>query len=205
MLRLQISKKIVADIKDKQPDFIYSTVVGNVTKNLYRAYADAGLNPKNMPIASLTTCELEIAQMGAPAAVGHFTSSPYFQSIDSLQNTLVLDKFRARYGDATAPNASWEASYFQVHLFANAMRQSGSDDIDALMPYLHGSEFDAPQGRVRIEPSNNHTCLYPRIGRANANGQFTIVRESKRPVVPDPYLMTHSVGDWTMALESLEV
>ena len=195
---------VIADIKAQQPDFIFSTVVGDSTKHFYRAYAEAGLDPKKMPIASLTTCEVEVAQMGASVAAGHFTSSPYFQSIDSPANHACLAKFRSHFGEQAEPNASWEAAYFQVHLFANAMRAAGSDDIDALMPELLGAEFLAPQGRVRVEPSNHHTCLYPRIGRANAKGQFTIVRESTRAVTPDPYLVTHSLGDWTLALNSLE-
>ncbi|HCE08224.1 MAG TPA: amino acid ABC transporter substrate-binding protein [Oxalobacteraceae bacterium] len=195
---------IVADIKEQQPDFIFSTVVGDSTQYFYRAYAEAGLDPKKIPIASLTTCEVEVAQMGAAVAAGHFTSSPYFQSIDSPTNHACLAKFRARFGELAEPNASWEAAYFQLHLFANAMRAAGSDDIDALMPELLGAEFLAPQGRVRVEPNNHHTCLYPRIGRVNAKGQFTIVRQSTRAVAPDPYLVTHSLGDWTLALSSLE-
>lgn len=195
--------EIIADIKDKQPDFIFSTVVGNATQHLYKAFAEAGLDPKKMPIASLTTSEVEVAQMGAAAAAGHFTAAPYFQSVDTAANRACLENFNKRYGDQAVPNACWEAAYFQVHLFANAMRASGSDRIDALMPKLLGSEFMAPQGRIRIEPSNHHTCLYPRIGRANQKGQFTIVRASTTAVVPDPYLVTHSLGDWTLALDEM--
>ncbi|GAC1415344.1 MAG: transporter substrate-binding domain-containing protein [Burkholderiaceae bacterium] len=195
---------ILADIKSKHPDFIFSTVVGNATQHLYRAYAEAGLDPKSQPIGSLTTSEVEVAQMGAGVAAGHFTSAPYFQSVNSPVNRACLERFYKRFNGNAVPNACCESAYFQVHLFANAMRQSGSDDIDALMPHLLGAEYEAPQGRVRIEPSNHHTCLYPRIGRANLDGQFTIVRESTRPVTPDPYLVTHSIGDWTVSLDSLE-
>jgi branched-chain amino acid transport system substrate-binding protein len=78
------------------------------------------------------------------------------------------------------------SAHFQVHLFANAMRASGSENIDALVPHLLGASFDAPQGQVRIEPSNHHAYLYPRIGVANADGQFTIVRETRDAVYPDP-------------------
>lgn len=46
---------IMQDIRARQPDFIFSTVVGDSTASLYRAYADAGFNPQTMPIASLTT------------------------------------------------------------------------------------------------------------------------------------------------------
>ncbi|WP_353148265.1 transporter substrate-binding domain-containing protein [Pollutimonas bauzanensis] len=193
-------KSIITDIQKVRPDFIFSTVVGDSTQCLYRAYADAGLDPREMPIASLTTLESEVAQMGFDVGAGHVSAAPYFQSIDSEINRLSLSNFRRRFGTDVVPSAGWEAAYFQVHLFANAMRASGSDAIDLLMPHLLGSEYDAPQGRIRIDPSNHHTCLYPRIGIANSEGQFTLVRQATRAVHPDPYLVTHSLGDWTLRL-----
>ncbi|SOE36332.1 transporter substrate-binding domain-containing protein [Delftia acidovorans] len=195
---------IMQDIRARRPDFIFSTVVGDSTASLYRAYADAGFNPQTMPIASLTTSEAEIAQMGADVASGHFTAAPYFQSIDSPANARCLARLRQRLGDDCRPNLCWEAAYFQMHLFANAFRQAGSDRIGELLPHLLGSEFDAPQGRIRLDPDNHHTWLHPRVGRANAQGGFTIVRQATRAVSPDPYLVTHSLGDWTASLGALE-
>lgn len=195
---------VMSDISNKRPDFIFSTVVGDSTASLYRAYADAGFDPKTMPIASLTTSEAEISQMERGLATGHYTSAPYFQSIDSEANRRCLTNLRQRVGDSCVPNLCWEASYFQMHIFANAMRHAGSDDISTLMPYILGSEFDAPQGRVKIDPTNHHTCLYPRIGRVNSDGQFTIVRQARRSVYPDPYLVTHSLGDWAARLDTLD-
>ena len=195
---------IMNDIRDKRPDFIFSTVVGDSTAALYRAYADAGFEPRSMPIASLTTSEAEISQMGHGVATGHYTSAPYFQSIDSEANRQCLARLRKNFGEDSVPNLCWEAAYFQTHIFANAFRCAGSDGIAELLPHILGSEFDAPQGRVKIDPSNHHTCLYPRIGRVDALGQFTIVRQAKRSVYPDPYLVAHSLGDWTAKLETLE-
>jgi len=196
---------VMAEIRNKKPDFIFSTVVGDSTASLYRAYADAGFDPKTMPICSLTTSEAEISQMGAEVATGHFTSAPYFQSIASEANRRCLERFHRRFGATCVPNLCWEAAYFQMHIFADAFREAGSDDIVTLMPSILGREFDAPQGRVRIDYTNHHTCLYPRIGRANAKGQFTIVREATRSVHPDPYLVTHSLGDWAARLSTLEL
>ncbi len=195
---------IIEDIRDKRPDFIFSTVVGESTAALYRAYAEAGFDPKTMPIASLTTSEAEISQMGRGVATGHYTSAPYFQSIDSDANRSCLARLRRRFNEGSVPNLCWEAAYFQMHIFANAFRRAGSDDISELLPHILGSEFDAPQGRVKIDPTNHHTCLYPRVGRVDAEGQFTIVRQARRSVYPDPYLVTHSLGDWTAKLDTLE-
>ena len=197
--------EVMADIRNKQPDFIFSTVVGESTAALYRAYADAGFDPKSMPIASLTTSEAEISQMERGMATGHYTSAPYFQSIQSEANLRCLLRLRQRFDGCSVPNLCWESAYFQMHIFANALRQSGDESIAQLIPHILGSEFDAPQGRIKIDPGNHHTCLYPRIGRVDAEGQFTIVRQATRSVYPDPYLVTHSLGDWAAKLDTLAV
>jgi branched-chain amino acid transport system substrate-binding protein len=189
---------IARDIKDKQPDFVFSTVVGKGTRMLYQACADAGLDPLKIPIASLTTCEAEVSEMGVRISAGHITAAPYFQTVDTPLNRDCLARFRAYCGDEAEPNMCWEAAYFQVHLFARAMRQSGSDEIGRLLPYLLGSEFDAPQGRVRIDPVTHHTRLHPRIGRVGDDGRFVVVAESPVGVDADPYLVNHAADEWNM-------
>jgi branched-chain amino acid transport system substrate-binding protein len=196
--------EVVQDIKTKKPDFIFCTVIGHTVPLFYRAYAQAGLDPETMPICSLNTSEVEIAMMGADIGRGHFTSSPYFQSIDSAENRNVLQQFfRSRYGELTTPNMNWEAAYFAMHLYAQAFCAAGGDEIASILPHLFGTEFLAPQGRVRIDPVNHHACLYPRIGRADSNGQFTIVRESRHIVNPDPYMLNHTLGNWQTTLTAL--
>ena len=84
------------------------------------------------------------------------------------------------------------------------MDKAGSDDIATIMPHLLGAEFDAPQGRVRIDRINHHMALYPRVGRAQDNGQFSILRESLQAVPPDPYMTSQSLGDWVTKLSTRE-
>ncbi len=184
-------------IKSLSPDFIFSTVVGDATSLLYKAYRQLGMDPAKIPIASLTTCEAEVRQMGHDAAEGHITAAPYFQSVDTIANRTCQENLKRRFGNDVVTNQCWEAAYFQVHLLANAMRRAHSDDVEALLRVLPGSEFDAPQGRVRIDEHNHHTYLRPRIGRVNNKGQFDILEETHHWVRPDPYLISHSLEEWT--------
>lgn len=190
---------IARDIKAKSPDFVFSTVVGKATRMLYQAYADIGMDAMKTPIASLTTCEAEVAEMGSRIAAGHMTAAPYFQSIHTTENRACLRQFRQQFGEEIEPNMCWEAAYFQTHLFAEAMRAAGDDAYDVLLPHLLGREYQALQGRVMINPANHHTLLHPRIGRVNAAGQFDIVAESAG-VMPDPYLVTHTDHAWRQAM-----
>lgn len=195
---------IVRDIRDKQPDFIFSTVVGRSTRMFYQAFADAGLDAKTMPIASVTTSECDVAEMGSVIAEGHYTAAPYFRSLDTVRNQDCVARFFKLFGERVEPCAFWEAAYFQVFVFANAYRQAGSDTHAQLLPHVLGSEFDALQGRVRVDPITHHTRLHPRVGRVNANGQFTIVAQTKVAIDPDPYLVSHNFDDWTQAMLPVE-
>lgn len=188
---------VLNDIKNKQPDFIFSTVVGQATAHFYRAYAESGLDPKRMPIASLTTSETEVQEMGASIAAGHITAATYFQSIDTEFNRRCVDKMKQKYGSNTVTNMCWEAAYFQTYLLAQAMSRAGTDNIQQLVPALVGMEFTAPQGQVKIDAENHHTYLTPRIGRVGETGQFDILHEAKHSVKPDPYLVDHSLEDWS--------
>ena len=192
---------IAREIRELQPDFVFSTVVGKGTRMLYQGYADAGLDPAKMPIASLTTCEAEVSEMGTRIAAGHITAAPYFQSVDTRVNHDCLARYKTLFGDEVEPNMCWEAAYFQVHMFARAMRASGSDELDLLLPHLLGSAFDAPQGRVRIDPVTHHTRLYPRIGRVGGDGRFVVVAESPSGVDADPYLVNHASDEWRIRSE----
>jgi branched-chain amino acid transport system substrate-binding protein len=182
---------IVEDIKAKQPDFVFCTLIGRTVPYLYQAFLKAGLDPAKIPIASLNTSEVEINMMGAEAAQGHYTSSPYFQSIDSPLNRSTVDRFFAsRYAERAIPNMNWEASYFAMHLLAKAFRNSDTDRIEDILPNILGAEIEAPQGRVQIDHLTHHARLYPRIGMANAQGQFTIIEDQGLRVNPDPYMVS---------------
>jgi branched-chain amino acid transport system substrate-binding protein len=190
---LEIAKRI----RKLSPDFIFSTVVGAGTALLYRAYAETGLDPKRMPIASLTTCEVEVREMGAGLGEGHITSAVYFQSLANENNRRCVAAFNERFGGERVTNMCWEAAYFQTHLLANALRRAGTDNVRELLRVLPGSEFAAPQGRVRIDEDNHHTYLRSRVGRVNAAGQFDILEEAAEWVRPDPYLVDHTLSDWS--------
>jgi branched-chain amino acid transport system substrate-binding protein len=188
---------IARKIKRVSPDFIFSTVVGDGTALLHRAFREVGLDPARMPIGSLTTCEAEVQQMGADLAEGHITSAVYFQSVATALNERCVRKCKQRFGAEVVTNMCWEAAYFQTHLVANALRLAGSDNVRELLRVLPGSEFLAPQGLVRVDEDNHHTYLRPRIGKVNAQGQFDIIEEAASWVRPDPYLVDHTLQDWS--------
>ena len=119
-------------------------------------------------------------------------------SVGAKANEKCIARFRLKLGTEVEPNRCWEAAYFQVHLFAQAMYKSDSDAMDQLLPSLLGSEFNTLQGQVRINPMNHHTRLNPRIARIariSHADRFEIVQEISAGVDADPYLLKHEHSD----------
>jgi ABC-type branched-subunit amino acid transport system substrate-binding protein len=181
---------VVARIKALNPDVIFSTVVGEATVGLYQVYAEMGLDPKRMPIASLTTTETEIRAMGADVGEGHITSASYFQSLDGPKNRSFVDRFKKQFGDDQPTNMCAEAAYFQVQIFAQALSITKSMNTDLLRSLALTQTFEAPQGPVSIDADFGQANLWSRIGRVKRSGQFEILQQSLAAVNADPF-MTH--------------
>ncbi len=190
-------QKPIRLIEKLKPDVIFSTVVGQATSTFYRAYREAGFDPSVMPIASLTTSEAEVAEMPPDVAEGHITAAPFFETLGTPAATRFVKAFKARFGADAPVTACAEAAYSQVHLAARALGRAGTDDPERLIHELREAEFDAPQGRVRIDAENNHTYLWPRVARLDSAGRFQIVWNPGMRVKPDPYSVVQSLDDWS--------
>lgn len=191
---------ILADIAEKKPDVIFSTVVGNSTISLYKAYHAAGHDARVRPIASLTTNEAEIAHIGPEASVGHITAAPYFRTICTPENMRFLESYSRKFGSDALVTSCCESAYFQVHMFAAALERVKVMDTDRLREALLGATFNAPQGQVKVDPDNNHTYLHSRIAKVNEDGDFIIQSEVVRAIKPDPYLVIPDINDRTFRL-----
>jgi branched-chain amino acid transport system substrate-binding protein len=187
--------RVIEKIKAALPIVVFSTLVGQGAVSFYKAYHEAGIDPKTSPIASLITGEAEVEQIGARASAGHVTAAPYFSSIDTPQNLKFVAHYRDRYGKQSPICAAAEAAYLQVHLFAEAAKRAGAVDRESILRVLPTFSFEAPQGVVRVSRENHHTHLWPKVAIVDANGEFRIVRESFEPVPPDPYLKGFDPGN----------
>ena len=129
--------------------------------------------------------------MSADSRAGHITALPYFQSIDTDANREFLARYASKFGPNDLPCVYSETTYSQVRVLARALRQINSQSPELLLSTIQGAQFDAPQGKIKIDPDNNHVYVTPRIGRSTRNGTFEVVWQAPEPVKPDPYLVAY--------------
>ncbi len=177
---------IITKIKEANPDVIYCNLNGDSAVAFYKQYKQYGLDPEKMPIASFITDESMVQALGAENAAGHYTSVNYFNSIDTPANKAFISKYESKYGKETAVTAVAEASYTSVYLLAQALEIAGDTSADKLIKAFGGLEFDAPQGKISVDTSNQHVWVKSRIGKVNDQGVFEIVYESADLIAPNP-------------------
>jgi len=132
--------------------------------------------------------------------VGNYASWNYFQSIDTDVNKDFVRRFKNRYGQNRVTDDPMEAAYFGVYLWAKAVEEAGTDDVDKVRKTIGDQSFLAPEGIVYIDPENNHTWKTVRIGKIKKNGQFDIVWSSGKPIKPKPYPSYRSKSEWNKFL-----
>ncbi|HEY7837159.1 MAG TPA: urea ABC transporter substrate-binding protein [Terriglobales bacterium] len=178
----------IARIRAARPDVVFSTINGASNRALYRQFHDAGLAAADVPIMAMSMAEAEIRYIDPAATTGHYAAWAYFESLPGAANRAFIAKFQNRYGDRRVTDDPMEAAYFQVKLWAQAVRQAQSTTSGAIRQAAAGQTLQAPEGRVQIDPVNRHTWKWLRIGQIQSDGQIAVRYSSVQPLDPNPWL-----------------
>ena len=172
---------IVDEIVRRRPPVVFNTLVGSSSYDLHSRLScrhhGAGLD---IPMLSCSLCEPELKIVGL-ASAGCITSSAYFESIRLPENRAFVERWKARYGDASSPSVDGQSAYVAVYLLARALQRAGTR-IWRGPRAAAGNRYNSPQGPVWIDGDNNHCVLTPRLAVSNAARQFDIFWEAEAPV-----------------------
>lgn len=198
---------VLAKIRAAKPDFIFSTVVGASDIAFHRQFKQEGFSADDMPIASLTTGEIETKAMGAENGAGHFLSAPYFQGLENQTNEKFVEGFlSSEYGKNGVTHYNMEETYTSAYVFKNALEkviaEQGIEEVTptAIRNACAGVKVGAdvsPEGEIWVDENNFNTWLVPKIGQCQADGSFKIVKQADSHVEPDPYSIYPDAGTCT--------
>jgi len=194
---------VVEKIVEAQPEVILNSLNGDSNIAFFKQLSDAGVTSDDIPVMSFSVAEDELRAMDVHDMVGNYAAWNYFQSIDSEENDAFVQRFKNEYGLDRVTDDPIEASYLSFNFWKQAVREAGTDDVDAVRREIKGQCLDAPEGTVCIDSENNHTWKVVRIGKIDRNGQFDIVWSSDKSVQPEPYPVYRFRADWDAFLEGL--
>ena len=176
---------IIAKIKQALPKggVIVNTLNGDSNVAFFKQMKAAGITPANgYSIISFSIAEEEIAAIGPEYLEGTYAAWNFFQSLDTPASKKFTADFKAKYGEKRVTSDPAEAAYDMVYLWAKAAEKAKSVDDNKVREALVGVSFDAPEGKVTVEP-NHHLSKLVLIGEVQKDGMFKIL-ENKGIVKP---------------------
>jgi urea transport system substrate-binding protein len=193
---------VVQRIKAANPDVIFSTINGDSNINFYNELAAQGITADKAPVVAVSVGEDELRGLDPSKVKGHLAAWNYFQSIDTPKNREFVKRFQDKYGKDRVTDDPIAAAYAQVYLWKNAVEKAGSTEVNKVrnaFVKLGPIGFDAPEGKIKVDPKNLHVYKAFYMGKIRDDKQFDIVYQT--PLIePEPYPQVAFPGimvDWT--------
>ncbi len=194
---------IVKKIIQTKPSIIINTINGDSNIAFFKALRQAGITAKTIPTLSFSIAEQELQSMAIPQMVGNYAAWNYFQSIQTPVNQAFVTQFKHKFGNAQVTSDPMEAAYFGVYLWAQAVEEAGTADVNAVRDKIQKQSMNAPEGTVYIDQENQHTWKKVRIGKIKANGQFDIIWSAEKASQPIPYPTYRTKEAWDKLAQDL--
>ncbi|MBM7569330.1 urea ABC transporter substrate-binding protein [Paenibacillus sacheonensis] len=188
---------IISKIKEAKPDVVFNTLNGDSNVAFFKQLKDAGISSKDLTTLSVSVAEEEIRGIGADVLAGTFAAWNYYETTDTPANKTFVENYKKKYGEDRVTADPIEAGYDAVYLWAAAVEKAGSTEVDKVKDAAKELEWDAPEGKVKIDGETQHLYKTVRIGEVQTDGQFKEVWNSGSPVKPDPFLKGY---DWAKSL-----
>jgi urea transport system substrate-binding protein len=204
---------IVADIKKfavGKSTAVVSTINGDSNVPFYKELANQGLKAEDIPVVAFSVGEEELRGIDTAPLVGHLAAWNYFMSVETPENKAFVAKWNAYVkkhnlpgGDKRVTNDPMEATYIGIKMWAQAVEQAQTTDIDAVRQAVGGQVVRAPSGfDITMDAKNHHLHKPVLIAEIREDGQFDIVWNTEGPIraeawspfIPDS---AKKVADWT--------
>lgn len=193
---------IIAELRKLKPDVVLNTLNGDSNTHFFRALHQAGLN--SLPVMSFSVDEVALQAIGPEAFhPEHYAVWSYFQSIPEAANQRFVSSFRARFGADRVTSDPIESSYVGVRLWAQAVRDAGTDEAQAVNSAMLLQSIAAPSGIAAIDYATRHLWKQIYIGKARADGQFDLTWSAHDTLRPLPFPDFHGEAEWQQLLASL--
>ena len=204
---------IVADIKKfaaGKPTAVISTINGDSNVPFYKELGNQGIKAEDIPVVAFSVGEEELRGIDTKPLVGHLAAWNYFMSVKTPENKAFIKKWNAYVkknnlpgGSKRVTNDPMEATYIGIKMWAQAVKQAGTIDVNAVRQAIGGQTVDSPSGfKITMDAKNHHLHKPVVIGEIQADGQFEVVWQTAGPIRAQawsPFIPESSkrVADWT--------
>ena len=198
---------IVAEVKafasQGKKTAVVSTINGDANVPFYKELGNQGIAAEEIPVVAFSVGEEELAGLDTGPLVGHLAAWNYFMSVESKANDAFIEQWHAFIGDSDrVTNDPMEATYIGFKMWAQAVKQAGSTDVDAVRQAMYGQTVPNLTGGTAVMNVNHHLSKPVLIGEIQDDGMIETVWSTEGEVpgdawsdfIPESAKLT---ADWT--------
>ena len=198
---------IVAEVKafasQGKKTAVVSTINGDANVPFYKELGNQGIAAEEIPVVAFSVGEEELAGLDTGPLVGHLAAWNYFMSVESKANDAFIEQWHAFIGDSDrVTNDPMEATYIGFKMWAQAVKQAGSTDVDAVRQAMYGQTVPNLTGGTAVMNVNHHLSKPVLIGEIQDDGMIETVWSTEAEVpgdawsdyIPESAKLT---ADWT--------
>ncbi|MGB0942462.1 MAG: urea ABC transporter substrate-binding protein [Marinomonas sp.] len=204
-------QSIVSDIKkfgsQGKKTAVVSTINGDANLPFYKELGNQGINSEDIPVVAFSVGEEELSGLDTTPLVGHLAAWNYFQSVETDSNDEFIELWRAfTKNPERVTNDPMEATYIGFNMWANAVTEAGTTDVNAVEQAMIGQEASNLTGGTALMNKNHHLSKPVLIGEIQDDGQFEVVWETDSTVAGDAWSdflpgSKNLISDWTAPLK----
>ncbi len=167
----------IQKIQAAKPDVVVALPVGANQTGFLEQFAAAGLKKSIGLVSTNYGLGNQQVVVSPEAGKGLISSMGYFPSADNAANAKFKKMWEKKYGNGTPIVAGAVDTWNAVHLWAAAANKAGTTDAEAVIAALEsGISFDAPNGKVTLEPGSHHLRQNIYIAEGDSNHGFKVLR-----------------------------
>ena len=200
-------QSIVADIakfgSEGKKTAVVSTINGDANVPFHKELGNQGISSEDIPVVAFSVGEEELSGLDTAPLVGHLAAWNYFQSVETEENEEFITQWKAfTKNPDRVTNDPMEATYIGFNMWANAVTEAGTTDVDAVEQAMIGQETPNLTGGVAVMNKNHHLSKPVLIGEIQDDGQFETVWETEGVVPGDAWSdflpgSKDLIADWT--------
>jgi len=144
-------------IQQASPDFLVVLLTGEKQSSFYEQWNTQGIEDLPMATTINMAQQYEHIRTEAPALANMHVAAPFMEELDTPESQEFVEKFRKKFPDDDYIGMEAEAQYTGVYLWAKAVEQAGTTEVDAVIKELESDlSWEAPSGTVTIDPKSHH-------------------------------------------------
>lgn len=144
-------------IQKVKPDFLVVLLTGERQSSFYEQWNTQGIVDLPMATTINMAQQYEHIRTEAPALANMHVAAPFMEELDTPEAQEFVEKFRKKFPDDDYVGMEAEAQYTGVYLWAKAVEQAGTTEVNAVIEELESNlSWEAPSGTVTIDPKSHH-------------------------------------------------